>query len=506
MTPHDPTSRSSDSRPGMSRRKRLWMQLLAVFCGLLSFLTLELLCIAADWGKPDFGEDPFVGFSAIHPLFEKAADGMTWRTAASRKRFFAEDSFDVRKSPEEFRIFVFGGSTVQGNPFSIPTSFPAYLQTALETLHPGKKWKVINCGGVSYASYRLVPIMQECLNYEPDLYVFCEGHNEFLEDVSYSDIRDIPQPLMNSISLLERLRSYRIFRRALNEVSGRNSWTTARPDPRPILSDDVDTLLDHEGGFEVYTRNDDHADSVARHFQRNLYRMAELCRTRDLPLLLIRPPSNLCDCPPFKSQFSDALTADQQEAVRDLLRRSQQIAATDLTAALVLAKDAVALDPRFAASWYELGQLQRAAGQISEAGVSFVRARDEDICPLRMTSALEAVMLSAASELSLPLIDAHALLQSRCPGGIVGENVLVDHVHPSFRGHEDIAEAIAEWMISAGLARESRPTWRPEFRQTCRNHLQSLDNLYFHRGQRHLEILQRWAAGRSGGPPIRKQP
>jgi tetratricopeptide (TPR) repeat protein len=504
MTPAVPESCSSDMRPAMSSRKRLWMQLLAVGCGLLSFLALELLCIAADWGQVDVGDDPFVGFSAIHPLFEKTPDGMTWRTVASRKRFFAEDSFDVKKSPVEFRIFVFGGSTVQGNPFSVPTSFPTYLQTALETLHPGKKWTVVNCGGVSYASYRLVPIMQECLNYDPNLYIFCGGHNEFLEDVSYGDIRDLPRPLLDSISLLERLRSYRVFRRMLNEVSGRNSRITAQQVPLPILTDDVDALLDHEGGFEVYVRDDNHAAAVTRHFQLNLHRMAELCRNARLPLLLIRPPSNLGDCPPFKSQFSDGLSADQRQAIQNLLIRSQEIAAKDLTAAIALAEEAVSLDPRFAAAWYELGQLQSAAGRFSDAQESFVRARDQDICPLRMTSDLEAVMRSTALKLSLPLIDAHVLLQSRCPDGIVGENVLVDHVHPSFRGHEDIAEAIAEWMISAGLAEESRSLWRPEFRQTCRRNLQSLDNLYFHRGQRHLENLQRWAAGRSGGPPIQK--
>jgi hypothetical protein len=502
MTPPVPDSRSSDLRPVMSRRKRLWMQRLAVVCGLLSFLTLELLCIAADWGQLDVEDDPFVGFSAIHPLFDKTPDGLTWRTRVSRKRFFAEDSFDVRKSPDEFRIFAFGGSTVQGNPFSIPTSFPTYLQTALETLHPRKKWKVINCGGVSYASYRLVPIMQECLNYEPDLYVFCGGHNEFLEDVSYGDVRDIPGPLMNSISLLERLRSYRIFRRALNEISGRTPRTTAQQSQRPVLSDDVDALLDHDGGFEVYVRDDTHAAKVTRHFEINLHRMTELCRNARLPLLLIRPPSNLGDCPPFKSQFSDGLSAEQQQSIRDLLIRSQQGATGDLNAATALVQEAISIDPRFAAAWYELGQLQLAAGRFSDAAVSFVRARDEDVCPLRMNSALEAVMRSTALEFSLPLIDAHVLLQSRCRGGIVGENVLVDHVHPSFRGHEDIAEAIAEWMISTGLAEECRSGWRPEFRQTCRRNLQSLDNLYFHRGQRHLENLQRWAAGRSGGPPI----
>ncbi len=33
--------------------------------------------------------------------------------------------------------------------------------------------------------------------------------------------------------------------------------------------------------------------------------MSSLCRDRGVPLLLVCPVSNLADCPPFKSQFSD---------------------------------------------------------------------------------------------------------------------------------------------------------------------------------------------------------
>ena len=44
---------------------------------------------------------------------------------------------------------------------------------------------MINCGGVSYASYRLGPILDEVLGYEPDLIMLYTGHNEFLEARTY---------------------------------------------------------------------------------------------------------------------------------------------------------------------------------------------------------------------------------------------------------------------------------------------------------------------------------
>ncbi|MCA9012741.1 MAG: hypothetical protein KDB01_23475, partial [Planctomycetaceae bacterium] len=85
--------------------------------------------------------------------------------------------------------------------------------------------------------------------------------------------------------------------------------------------------------------------------------------------------------------------------------------------------------------------------------------------------------------------------------GIAGDAVLVDHVHPTFRSHEDLAMAIAEWMIASGLASELNPEWKNSAVQACRNRLQALDDLYFLRGQRALRSLRLWAAGRALEPP-----
>jgi len=121
-----------------------------------------------------------------------------------------------------------------------------------------------------------------------------------------------------------------------------------------------------------------------------------------------------------------------------------------------------------------------------------------------MSTALESAMRDVVKQNDVPFINAHELLRERCATGIVGENVLVDHVHPSFRGHEDIALAIAEWMISEDLARAESFDWKEATRAECQRQLQSLDDLYFLRGRRALESLRLWAAGRSGGPPLIK--
>jgi hypothetical protein len=82
------------------------------------------------------------------------------------------------------------------------------LQVALEKADPSRNWKVVNCGGVSYASYRLLPVMRECMEYEPDLYIFCEGHNQFLESISFENVRESATMTAPALSVLNQLRSF----------------------------------------------------------------------------------------------------------------------------------------------------------------------------------------------------------------------------------------------------------------------------------------------------------
>ena len=483
---------------------RIWMfRLLSMVLGLSVFGLLELVCIAAGWGESQLCDDPLVGFEAIRPLFEKTTGGQEFHTSPARRGYFKEVSFSVIKPADEFRIFVFGGSTVQGNPFSIETSFPTYLQIALEKANTSRKWNVVNCGGVSYASYRLLPIIQECLEYQPDLYIFCGGHNQFLEHISFDDVRESATVTAPALSVLNRLRSFRILQRTLKSTAMHSdSCEPVTAVSRAMLPLEVDTMLDQHDGLAKYHRDEKLAFQIAKSFAGDLRSMTALSRQHHVPLLFILPPSNLSDCPPFKSQFSDATCATDQNEIVSSLKRARKLAANDSAQGITLLQRATSIDSRYALTWYELGQLQLAVQDFSAAAASFRRAKDEDVCPLRMTSPLEAAMRDTSLTENVPLIDADELLASRCRNGIVDDSVLVDHVHPSFRSHEDIAMAVAEWMISCGLTTESHAEWKDDAIQECRNRLSALDDLYFLRGQRALRSLRLWAAGRADETPL----
>ncbi|MGH7200101.1 MAG: GDSL-type esterase/lipase family protein, partial [Planctomycetaceae bacterium] len=262
-------ARSETTRPGCARK---WLfRLAALAAGLSVFVVAEAACRLAGWGRPSDFEDPFVGFSEIHPLFVLSDDAARYETAPSRRPFFKEDSFGRTKADREFRIFVLGGSTVQGSPYSIPTSFTTWLELELDAADPRRDWEVVNCGGVSYASYRLVPILEEVLRYEPDLIIVCTGHNEFLEHRTYGHIPQTPAVLAVPQRWVHRLRTYQLLRAGVARLSGPGE----PPDrDRPVLKSEADALLDYRDGLKAYHRDDEWHAGVVAHYEQNLRRMA----------------------------------------------------------------------------------------------------------------------------------------------------------------------------------------------------------------------------------------
>ena len=81
--------------------------------------------------------------------------------------------------------------------------------------------------------------------------------------------------------------------------------------------------------------------------------------------------------------------------------------------------------------------------------------------------------------------------------GILGGPWLVDHVHPSFEGHQLIADALVELMADQGSV-DPHDGWRNEAHAAYRRHFESLDEMYFLRGQRTLNSVWARNHGRAG--------
>jgi tetratricopeptide (TPR) repeat protein len=470
---------------------------MAVLLGLSPLLAFEAACRLFDWGRPNLHDDPFVGFRQAQDLFVPTADGKRREIPPARHRFFCQDSFAVPKPRGEFRAFVLGGSTVQGHPFAIDTAFSRWLEISLTAADPQRTWRIVNCGGVSYASYRLVPILQEVLQYEPDLIIFCEGHNEFLEARSFAHIAGRGELLNTALAGAGRLRTFTLLRDGYLRLQG-NSAAEAKTS-RTILPMEVEALLDYRGGLEEYHRDDAWRQGVIEQFRHSVLRIVGLCRECGVPLILVSPVSKLRDAPPFKSEHRATLTAAQLKRWDDLIadgHRHLRREHYDPYQALSEFEESCRLDPDHAGGFYNLAQCHDLLGQYEQAQAAYIKAKDLDVCPLRILEPMRAMLAAIARQADVPLVDAQAVLESRSNNGIAGGDWLVDHVHPKIEGHQLLADELANVLVARGVV-TPRENWKQVRSERYREHFHSLSPHYFHQGMQRLKGLEDWAAGRA---------
>jgi Flp pilus assembly protein TadD len=393
--------------------------------------------------------DPYVGFSGYSPLFvEEGATGgeNVFATADNKLDWFNDQQFPVQKASGVTRIFCLGGSTTYGRPYDDGTSFCGWLREFLPAVEPGRDWEVINAGGISYASYRVERLMEELVDYDPDLFVIYTGHNEFLEKRTYGKLLSTPEFLRDLGSLASRLRLYSLLSDLIYEREN-------------VLATEVDAILDNSVGPADYHRDDMMREAVLEHFRISLKRMAQIGQNEGAGIVFVTPASNIRDFSPFKSEPSAGLDSARIRQV-GLLKQSvtEHLDNHDPAQAAELADQALEIDPRDAELLFQKGRALLALGQIDEARRAFMAARDEDIAPLRALTPMPDIVADIALENGNGLVDFARMIEDRSPDGIPGEELFLDHVHPSIEGNRMMALAIIDEMIEMGAVNPAS-TW-----------------------------------------------
>ena len=448
-----------------------------MFLALLPFLALELALVILDVANPSLADDPLSGFSQSGRLFELDQRDEVYRTATARGLFFGDQEFAAEKPEDGFRVFCLGGSTVRGRPFTTESSFTRWLDLELADRSEGRTIEAVNCGGLSYASYRLRPIVAEVLRYRPDLIVVPTGHNEFLEDRNAA------------VAWLEDRAM------SLRTVTWCRRWLQSdEPEKQSEGPEEVQARLDEQRGFASYFRDAEWQDEVVSQYVESLKAMIAACRRAEVPLVLVRLGSNLRDCPPFKSEHRDGITPGELSTWQAAMDAG--VAATDerrLDQALMAFREAEEIDDQFALVAWRIARTLDRLGRPEEAATAYRRARDLDVCPLRMITRLYKSLQRVASQSGTPLVDAAGAIEADSDDGLPGSDWYVDHVHPTLRGHQRIAELLVEEIGRGGWLELSAAATAARVRLNRRRHFRRLGPVVFSNGSRRVEWLENWA-------------
>ena len=458
----------------MTRSKRMLARLgLVLFGGLsgvalLAALELGLWAVGAGEGPPAY--DPFHGFSAAVPLFERGrrADGVEIY-AVSRARLAdtassagaqPEREFLAEKPPGGFRVFVIGESSAAGFPYTPAHAFAAWLERRLEAQLPDLPIEVVNAAVAGYSSRRALLVAREVAAHQPDLLIVYSGHNEWAERRYYSRLIDMDPRLF---WLRERMIATRLF-----------SVLSYAPVLRPESHQEAlerfmqDEQREFQEMFAVFSRRvEGHAYATAEQlaqrdelYRLNLEEIVRAGRAAGARVVLLTLSQNFADWEPGASTHRAGLDAEGTERFSALFRAGGRArAGGDCTSALRSFDEALSIDGEYAALHYAIAQCQRALGAYGEARRHYRLASDLDRVPYGAPTHFNDVVREIAAAHQLLLIDVDEAMTRESEHGLVGEDLFIEFAHPNLRANQRIAAEIAAALRQAGVPRPAEQ-WR----------------------------------------------
>jgi hypothetical protein len=239
---------------------------------------------------------------------------------------FRRSLFARKKPPQTLRLFFLGESSIN----YIDWQLSELAKRLKERFPEFAKVEVIDCGGCAYGSHRIVPIMAEVLQYEPDIVLLYAGHNEFEEQEQMRFVNPHLAPLQHVLwksAFVRFLRDRLAAARVQGMYAERN---------RQILGKKVEPW-----DFDARTLSKEQIDVRMLAFRRNLESMAQMAREHNVPFIMGSIPSNLMkpnlispDKERYESEVLPKFAAGDYEngkkIAQDILRHASRHQASDI--------------------------------------------------------------------------------------------------------------------------------------------------------------------------------
>jgi tetratricopeptide (TPR) repeat protein len=193
-------------------------------------------------------------------------------------------------------------------------------------------------------------------------------------------------------------------------------------------------------------------------YRTNLERMIELMRGAGAEVLLMTLSQNFADWAPGASAHRVDLSAGELDQWEMAVVAGDLAAERDCSTALSEYRKALDIDDQFADLHFRLARCERKLGRFDEARVHFRRASDLDRVPHGAPTRFNDIVREVAAQRGVRLADLDARLERESPGGLVGDDLFVDFVHPNLRGHQLAADEIARVMRESGIG-APRSAW-----------------------------------------------
>ena len=398
------------------------------------------------------------GVAAPEPLFV-AAPEPGWLQPNERviQRFFAAPSqapaisidtayFRRDKPPGGFRVFVLGGSTAAGFPFGKWASLAGILEQRLQREHPGRSIEVVPVAMSAINSWSLADFTADVLAHAPDAILVYAGHNEYLGVLGVGSAFGAGSPALTRLLMeLQRIRVVSLALRLAGALRSGDAPTGTAPA----------TLMARVAGERRIPLGSPLYQAGVAQFSGNLDRMLREYRQEGIPVFVATLASNDRDQPPFMPVPPPGVT---DEAWRGRFAAALAgVDAGDLETAAVTAVQMLAEAPDSGEGHFLRGRLLLAEGAPGAARSALEDARDRDALRFRAPEDFNALIRATAARHGAAVVDVRAAFSAASPDGIIGDTLMLEHLHPNAGGYVLLAEHFHAALQAAGLPGGGRP-------------------------------------------------
>src|SRR5450755_618608 len=332
----------------------------------------------------------------------------------------------AEKARGTFRIFVLGESAAMGDP-DPAYGFSRYLEVMLRDRFPAMKFEVVNTGSVAINSHVLLPIAKGLASQHPDLFIIYSGNNE------------VVGPYGPGTALTSSGMSLPVIRTSIFVHSTRIGQLLTK----------IGTQKKEWGGMEMFLDKQVRENSPLmkysyQNFEQNLRDTVEVARRSGARVIVSTVATNLKDCGPFSSLHRENLGPDELRTWTALVQQGADLeSARSYPEALQAYQGATKIDDQYADVEFRIARGLWMQGDYAGAKQHFLRARDLDTLRFRADSQINDINRSVASSSpGVELVDAEAVFSKESPNGIIGSELVYEHVHMTPLGNYLLARAM----------------------------------------------------------------
>ncbi len=315
------------------------------------------------------------------------------------------DAFLKDKPSNGIRLFVLGGSTAAGFPYGNNLMFSRILNVRLQEAFPDRKIEIVNTAMSATNTYTQLDFLDEILAQKPDAILVYSGHNEFYGALGVASRESLGQSPVVARAYL-KLRRLKLFVLAQDAVGLVRGVRKQNADYDPSA-----TLMERMVGAKAIPLDSRLYRQGTRQFAENLDRVYQKAHAAGVPIVISELVSNVRDQRPFVS------------------------VATGLApAADLVFRDAQALERE---------------GDHEQANRLYTKAKDLDALRFRASEEFNEIIHETARRYGGAVVPMKSRFEAASPEGIIGDHLMVDHLHPNVDGCFLMAEAFFDTIRDA---------------------------------------------------------